>query len=209
MLNNTPLAAQRISDSQPLINQNFTVINTAFSVNHVQYNDPSGNQGKHNCVVFPTGATVPTFLANECGFYLAQPTNTGTLPTYALNEIFINKLIVGGAAQTVPMTGSILSTTVAVTNPTGLAGWTYLPSGLLLKWGLTPAIPSAATPPSYLNFTIPSSANNPAFANLFHVQLTAAGTPANGVGYQIVNANLIQCYSQLGVSGAYYFAIGV
>jgi hypothetical protein len=126
MLNNVPLSTQSLGQTQSLIQANFSTINTAFGINHVTYNDGSGNQGKHNLVDFPVQGSVPTFATGDTGFYNLNYATTST------NETYIHK-ITGATTADIPFTASVLS---ANATPTALsAGWTYLPSGLLLKWG--------------------------------------------------------------------------
>ena len=128
MLNNVPLSTQSLAQTQAPINTNFSTIDTAFSINHVQYNDGSGNQGKHNLVEFPVQSTTPTFAATETGLYNKVPAAPFVLTTK--QETFIHTQQFAGAKD-YPMTASILSTST----PAALtAGWTYLPSGLILKW---------------------------------------------------------------------------
>ena len=57
-LNNVPLAGQTLGQTQAPINQNFAVIDTAFQVDHEDYN--TTNQGMHNRVSFLTQSPVPT-----------------------------------------------------------------------------------------------------------------------------------------------------
>src|SRR5947207_8562880 len=110
--NNVPLANQRISDTQPLIQSNFQQIQTAISVNHVPIADVSGNQGKHNFVTFVPQAPSPVFVGTDEGMYsvtaVVSPTITGP-------EIFLKKFYNSGASNfDVPFTASFISNT----NPT-------------------------------------------------------------------------------------------
>ena len=122
-LPNIPQAAQRINDTQPLIQTNFTLLNTYFGNNHVAFN-AGADWGKHTVVQFvQQGAEPAAFAASEAGLYnLAYGGNP---------EIFVRK---GVAAAGIPMTARSAYTPpipgVGATN-----NWTYLPSGLILKFG--------------------------------------------------------------------------
>jgi hypothetical protein len=159
MLNNVPTASQTLASSQSLIQTNFSVIDTAFTVNHVPYNDGSGFQGKHAFVQFYNLSTVPTPAAGDITMYNA----TSSLTTG--NELFIVKT---NGTTTTPMTASHQATT----------GWTYLPSGVLMKWGVTTAI-NTGEPFAY---AFPTAATIPVFSNIFTVILTTsdANTPFSG-----------------------------
>lgn len=122
MLNNVPQAGQTLGNSRNQIQTNFTTIDTAFSVDHVPYNDGSGGQGKHNKVSFPVQAPAPTFAATEVGLYNFLNTTT------AKNELYVHK-ITGATTVDIPITASTLS---AASAPASLASyWTYIPSGFI------------------------------------------------------------------------------
>jgi hypothetical protein len=150
MLNVVPVAGQSLGASRDLISQNFSVIDTAFTVNHVPYNDGSGNQGKHAFVQFNVLGSAPTPIASDISMYNFNSTLTG------LNELFIVK---ADGTTTTPMTASDQATT----------GWTYLPSGLLLKWGTTNAV-NGSNPFVY---TYPTSASTPVFNAVYSVMISA------------------------------------
>lgn len=155
---NIPQATDLLSTSQGQILGNFTQLNTAWLINHVDFN--AGDAGKHKWVTFPQqGATPPAgsgFLASEIGAYNAVNGTT------AINELYLNRRSFAGAVQT-PITASIMSTST----PAQYAdGWTYLPSGLLLKWGVG-TVP-ANTGVLMLNFV----AGSPAFNQVLNGQVT-------------------------------------
>ena len=143
--NVTPQAAQRINDTQPLIQQNFVNIQADFSINHSPINnaDPTID-GKHIKVDFITDATHPAVTGTDIMLYnFLNPTTT-------LQEIYLKKVGVLGTAG-IPIT----ATSGGVT-----PGWTYLPSGLLVKWGeVVSAVASDvdlnATGPNFSAVTLP------------------------------------------------------
>jgi hypothetical protein len=121
-LNNVPLTGQSLGVTRVPINQNFSVIDTAFSVDHVSYN--TSGQGKHNQVTLPVQAGAPTFATGDNGIY--------NLALSGVNEIYLHKQSAAGTKE-IPMTASILDT---VANPAAYSGgYTWLPSGIFLNWG--------------------------------------------------------------------------
>ena len=130
-----PQATDLISQSQDDILTNFTSIQQLVDINHVDFSD-GVNYGKHKWVAFPvqTDAQLPTFLAGEDALYNNLPT---IRPLTGINELWIHKQNATGSVD-IPMTASILSYNAAP-NTGQQFGWSYLPSGILLKWGLSPA----------------------------------------------------------------------
>lgn len=120
-LNDVPQAGQTLANTQPLIRTNFSVIDTAFTVDHVACN--TAGQGKHNKVTFPVQGAAPVFAATEEGLYNKLVSGVA--------ELFVHKQSLAGTKE-IPFTQSILST---VTPTIGDGGWTYLPSGIHISWG--------------------------------------------------------------------------
>lgn len=129
---NIPQATDLLSISQGQILGNFTQLNTAWLINHVDFN--AGDAGKHKWVTFPSQAASPPagsgFLGSEIGAYNAVFTLGGGRGT-GINELFLNKQSFAGVKQ-IAMTSSILSNS----SPGNFSfGWTYLPSGIIMYWG--------------------------------------------------------------------------
>lgn len=186
MLNNVPVPGQTLGNSRDLINANFAAINTAFGVNHVTYNDGSGNQGKHNLLELIVQAATPTFAATETGLYNKVP--AAPFPLTAKQETFIH-LQSNSGAHDVPMTASILSTAT----PAALSsGWSYLPSGLIVKWSSNISCTGLQT----VNF--PVGGNIPAFTICLAVvpQIAdgGAGDVNKAVALKAVNPTNFQVY---------------
>lgn len=79
---NIPIATDFLSVSQVDILNNFTVLNTAFGIDHYDFADLTADRGKHNQITLPeiVGAVDPTTLADETKFYALQKTaNLGLL----------------------------------------------------------------------------------------------------------------------------------
>jgi hypothetical protein len=159
------------SQSQSAIQSNFTAIQGLVDVDHVDFSD-GVNYGKHNKVTFPVQGTAPTFAAGEVGLYNLLPISS---PITGVDELYINKQNSAAAVQ-IPMTASILSTNSSPA--AGSGGWTYLPSGILLKWATVSGISVNAT--GSISFS--TSSSMPVFNGLINVICTQyfASTPTAG-----------------------------
>lgn len=191
MLNNVPVTAQSLGASRDLINQNFSVIDTGFSVNHIQFNDGSGNQGMHAFLQMPSAVPVIATAVNQIGLYC----NTG--PISGNPELFFQR------------PGQAANTGYTITERTASSpGWTRLPSGILLKWG-TQAF--TGTPSATVNI----NAVGPNFGTVLNIQIT----PFNGAPYNQIIAVTAQTLINFTASSGngsnipnttsiYYFVIG-
>lgn len=121
MLNQVPQPAQTLQETQNPILVNFSDIDTAFSVNHVQINDGSGNQGKHNLVNFVVQSSDPAIGGTEVGLYTKLDANS------AQNEIYVNK----AGANIYPMTELQSGSSSSLGSTRGV---TYFPSGVKMRW---------------------------------------------------------------------------
>ena len=181
-----PNATDQISQSQSQIQTNFASIKSLVDINHVDFSD-GVNFGKHYAVTFPVqlAANLPTFLSGEVALYNMLPTAN---PTTGVDELFINKIVSGGAAVQIPMTASILSTSNAPA--TFSNGWTYLPSGILAKWGqASGAMFEGGASASKGVVTFPVLSNVPVFKGVFQIMLgqiwTVNRTSAGSNGFAL------------------------
>ena len=153
-LNNVPLAGQTLGVTRVPINQNFATIDTAFQVDHVDYN--IAGQGQHNKVSFPVQNPVPAQQAGIVQLYsqLSAITNQPEL-------VFAHQ-----TGSTAPLAAQIVEfTSAGWTNP----GWTRLPSGILLKWHSGIGFGGGGSVTINVNTDVPGS---PPFAALLTVQST-------------------------------------
>jgi|GEM_PF-6423303 len=114
--NDTPLAPQQRNITQAPIRQNLATIKTAWDTNHYALGDGVANDGKHKIIQLPEQGADPGTAVNEGTVY----TKEGA--TSSVTELFFQREN-GGSA--IPMTEA----------GKAAIGWTYLPSGLLVKWG--------------------------------------------------------------------------
>lgn len=166
-LNNVPLAGQTLGQTQAPINQNFSVIDTAFQVDHEDYN--TTNQGMHNRVSFLAQSPAPTPLAGIVQLY-SQVSSITSQPEL----VFAHQL-----GSTAPTAAQIVEfTSAGWANP----GWTRLPSGIMLKWHAGISMASMSTLAINLNADV---AGSPNFTNVFSVFLTPAN-PGSSSKYNTV-----------------------
>ena len=139
---NVPLSGQTLGETQAPINSNFNTISTVFTADHVDYTAPGA--GFHNTITFPltnpytapvTNATVaiPGFAANQVGLYSAPtvspvPVSNANAPMLSTQDIWLQRGEATLGNQPIPITAYNFSTSAS--------GWTYLPSGLLMQWGV-------------------------------------------------------------------------
>lgn len=156
---NIPLANDSFSKSQADLNGNFQSLGTSWPINHVAFDIT--NTGKHTLVQLPTvQGSDPGTAAGEVALY----TKTGITTVPAL--------FFQGQSNAAVAAGGFTEAAASIT------GWTRLPSGILLKWGITANL-NAGTPTPIV---FPTGATIPAFANIFVV----LATPISAVNYGAV-----------------------
>ena len=107
--NNVPQANQQVSQTQSLIQANFMAL-SSFGNGYAELSLQS---------------VAPSFSASNDGLY------TLTNATTSASELYVHKQTVDAPAE-VPFTAACMSNTAMAGC---LNGWSYLPSGLLIKWG--------------------------------------------------------------------------
>lgn len=131
---NIPQPNDRIKDSQPELLANFQAIDTLVNINHIDFDDPSGNQGKHKWVAFPNTIPptyVPPVIPGEVTLFNTVSTDT------LVNEL----TVITSDGREVAATASTLSLNPTPANGDG--GWTFLPSGFLMWFGTTTGVINA------------------------------------------------------------------
>ena len=142
---NIPQPTDLLSQSQADILGNFQALQTLIDVNHVDF--ASADQGKHKWVSLPIQGASPATAATEVALFSRTSAFT------AIPELCIR--FAGNSAVT-EMTSAELTPN----------GWTFLPSGVLLKWGGV-----AAPGPGLNTAAYPVAATIPVFNQVFIVLL--------------------------------------
>lgn len=161
-LNNVPLTGQSLLVTRVPINTNFSTIDTAFQVDHVDYN--TLGQGQHNRVSFPTQNPVPTPQSGIVQLYQAISAFTSQPELFFTHQL----------GSTAPTAAQIVEfTSAGWTNP----GWTRLPSGILLRWqsGIGFGGNSSVT----VNLNTPISPGSPNFTAILTILLTTIDTSSS------------------------------
>jgi hypothetical protein len=174
--NNKPLAADQLSQSQADINGNFQVLGSIGGngvPNSMGINTVPG--AGFNYAFFTTGGLPPA------GSAFANSNALFSSAVAGVNEMFINKNNLAGNVN-IPFTRSILSNTVPAN---GLPGWTYLPSGIIMKWGIVGVPNIAAGGTQAFNATVP-------FTNFFAAFLGPGNSGGANYSPQISAINNVQ-----------------
>ena len=137
-----PADGQSLGNSKPQVRGNFTYFSNTLALNHFATN--SANAGKHQFVEMPVIAARPTIIASEGGLYTKNVTsNIG--PTTS-PELFWSVNVGGPEYQ-------VTARSTNVTLMAAQSGWTFLPGGLLLQWGLATGVSTGGTSQSFaINF---------------------------------------------------------
>jgi len=176
-----PLATDKLSSSQADIQQNFQAIKDLIDINHETFNSGADPEGKHIKVDFTNSLTHPAVDATDVLLY-----NFANVRT-AQQELYVKRT---GALATegVPFTAA------SFTSP----GWSYLPSGLLIKWGsgITNNI-------GLTTITLPVGPTIPAFAEALHLTVSTAYVNAGADGDSFVRSNgIVAPWTQFTVWGS-------
>lgn len=119
--NNIPQPTDIPSASQNDLLQNFISIDTLITVDHVTFDDASGNQGKHNVVSMPNyvgGAASPVAAADEIKLFTKADSS-------GITQLFL-----------LPESGDALTAERNISGATRAnTGECTLPSGIKIKWG--------------------------------------------------------------------------
>lgn len=152
-LNIVPNSGQTLGNTRDAIRINFSNIDTGFAVNHAPFN--SGvDTGKHTIVDFIPGAAA----------------------TPAFSHIAIYNKVSGGLSNLyVRKNNGVLSTEIPFTQSgsnlgaLGGKGYTYLPSGVIMKWGTF----TTAGGVRVVNAQTIDFPGLPVFTNVFSAQVTS------------------------------------
>ena len=153
---NIPLGNDRPKDTQPQLFSNFNAIKTLVDIDHVTFD--LANQGMHNKVTLPVQAPAPALGANNGFFNFLHPA-TAKNQTYIHNQTF-------AATSDIPMSASILSSAAPVMS---MNGWTYLPSGIIMRWDTQAVVAGLQT------ITLPALPGLVAMTTIFSVNITPVG----------------------------------
>jgi len=162
---NIPQAADIPSQSQGEMLTNFQQLNTVFDVDHVPFNDgTAANRGKHDKSTYIELGADPATAANEISLYSKD--TGGNTRLFMRQESSGTVIQLSGANPTVATSGS-----------------TFLPGGLILKWGVraTPSDGSTVTfsggafPNNVFAVTLAERRNGTSVTSTYFTSLTTSG----------------------------------
>ena len=204
---NTPVTGDSLGSTRDIIRTNFQQIDTVNSINHVAFNE--ANQGKHKFLQMPEQSSNPTTAADEGALFAkvgAGPTETA-LYFRAESDGTVYQLTRVDSTKTATFA---TNTNYQVGPPSINGGWTFLPGGMLLQYGLLQVSASGTAtvvtfPKSYTNTpysitigSVTGEGNSPGANNQFVKDGTVATT-----GFSIVNS------SGSAARKVYWMSIGV
>jgi len=156
---------------------------------------------------FTVKVATPAIAANDTGLY------TRNNATTVQNEMYVQKRTNNADVQ-VPMTASSINNVASSVN---MPGWSYLPSGILIKWGNIDIATSNVN--VYVN--VDSISGGPAFTRIFNVQVTPYfGTTSSPLSAGVLSPINAWTGASIGMwvnspsgagsgKGVQYFVIGV
>jgi len=135
--NNVPLSGESLGNTRIPINSNFSLIQTAISANHIAIG--AAGAGKHTFLQMPEQTTLLDTAVNELGLYAKQ----GSDPAEA-NLFFRAEDSGGGGGKEYQLTTASdtnkatfgVNTNYTLNAIAYTGGWTFLPGGLILQWGV-------------------------------------------------------------------------
>lgn len=197
----TPQPQDTISSTTGLISGNFTAINYWTGVDHTIIDAAGLDEGKHNKVTLMSQAAAPPFTPNitpatgvsALGLYAKEGALPAiTLPLNTTTQLYAHVVRkdagINYTTSEVPFSYSILTQVQTPDNTfaTSDTGYTYLPSGILMKWGVSNVNNQPPFPNPPVNFKIVSTNGaGPNFTKILTVQLTNRQS-ASGIFYNNV-----------------------
>lgn len=158
---NIPNTGQSLGFTKNPIRNNLSVLRSTIATNHIDVN--LSGAGKHNLAEFVEQATAPATSVDECALYAKQ--------AQSVAQLFLQKEGQLAGAPDVQMSRLDKGVNAA------LAGWTFLPGGLIMQWGSCGVVNGAFT-------TIYTAQGGVAFTtNTYSVMLTVddPGSPESPI----------------------------
>jgi hypothetical protein len=198
-ISNVPLSNQSLGQTQPTINNNFTVLNTNMGADHVDFTfaaPPGGNGGRHNTVTMIQQSGDPAAVSSAPILY-SKLSN-------AVDEIFMRRAS-GDGGQVVQMTTAKVVPSVNVAQAiagggTTSGGSSFLPGGVVIQWGTLSGVGNGGVVP--FAGTFPTAC----FGVTLTVQDPGASTKILNVRSTSTTNFTVNLSS--GTIAGFYFAIG-
>lgn len=163
-----PNSGQTLGQTRDQMRSNTNLLRDAIAVNHVDLNQ--SDVGKHKFVVMPVQVAAPTTLANEAAIYSKS--------VGSKSQVFFIRDATAGT-ECALTAGDTSNANFAGTSP----GWTFLPGGLMMQWGVVAAASSSSFPVTF----------SPVFSSppvCIQVTGTRAGSSPGNTDAYVVNSSV-------------------
>ncbi len=206
-----PQAGNKLGQTRDAIRHNFEFINNDYQVDHIQLHDATvANRGFHKKITFYNHGNndpEPAIYANGITMYRANSAlRTGTGGGSVQSQIYL--LRGNTVVNRIPFAASRF-------NAASEEGWSYLPSGILIKWGRRANVGDGER-----QIIFPAHATEiPVFTEIFSINVTPFG--ANAVDEFVQVGNILADNAGFTVfctrrttnnahqANFYYFVIGI
>lgn len=210
---NKPQATDLLSESQPVIRDNFNTADSVMSIDHYPFSDATANKGQHKVIqqyqsnrtrsgVGATTANFPAAAATIGKLFTAAYTPDSTVTSADTQLFFLTGN--GGLSQ---LTGN---STAGITD-----GWCWS-SGILIQWGRVTGL--LGTTNQFGDIVVKDRVAGaiPFPNNIFNVQATLISTGSGitdrgTVSFRAISTNQLRwvvTQGSGGYSGFYWYAIG-
>lgn len=165
-----PTGTVNLNQDYRNIQQNFQQLDTSFGVDHLPFSNNTAQNGYHTTMHMVPATTTPAAVA-AIGELFCKTLNDGSNTDQVL--YYQTGGVVGTDSRLIQLTRNFVPSAAQT-------GYTFLPGGLIMKWGFvdfgSSSIPASGT----VTFSI--TAPTPAFTNCFNVQITLfASTTPNSI----------------------------
>lgn len=165
---NIPQPNDTFAKSQKDILNNFISIYDSFRVDHIEFNFING--GMHAKASFNEQSTTPLFAGNMFALYAIEPTLP--LPETGRTELVLHNQM-----------GLTFTQTLITGRQAAATGWTLMPSGILIKWGV-------ATITGLNAITFPVSNAIPVFTNVYNAQVCIVDSATTDINRNVIVSSL-------------------
>jgi hypothetical protein len=177
-----PSGLIKLSTDYKNVQNNFQQLDTSFGVNHFLFSNGTSNNGKHTFIELVNNVSIPTTAAGEATLYSIQNGSSLVTDIYMTPDASTNQYrFTNFNAATFAAFAKV------ITGINTIAGWTFIPGGLIVNYGFVAAVLSS-TKSGTVTLARPH-------ANCFGIwaQPTYTGTAASGgaaIGVDLPNGAL-------------------
>jgi hypothetical protein len=134
--NAIPQAGNRLASSQQDLLNNFQQLDTTFGVDHYDFSDGTANNGKHNQVTMPGQSSPPPASVAGDGVIYTNTASSLTDVYYTQDNSTDEYRLTRVGSNATDVARFATNTNYQVGPPSLTGGWTFLPGGMLLQYGI-------------------------------------------------------------------------